>query len=351
MNTRNYFRLVAEGHPSAGRWAFALKPFLSAGSLFYRAGVSVHRSLYQVGMLKRHAFQLPVISVGNLVWGGAGKTPLVEHIARFYLNRAKTPLILARGYGEDESKELARKLPEARFGIGKDRFKAGGEALRSGPADVIILDDGFQHWRLHRNLDIVVINALNPFGNWSLIPHGILREPLAALKRASMIVLNDVNLKPRQELDRLKKTIREIAGGQAPFVEAYHEPLYFYRPYSRERLHPERLEGERVTSFSGIGTPRSFQMLLNHIGLKTARNFEFCDHHMYTEQELKEIRDMKESSGSEEIVTTEKDFFRCEELMNKIFRPLVLKVRLRFTSGEDVLARRLDELVQNGKMG
>ena len=350
MKTRNHFRLIAEGHPSAGKWVFLLRPFLSLGAFIYRIGLSVHRSLYQFGILKQRSFELPVISVGNVVWGGAGKTPLVEHIARFYLNRAKTPLILARGYGEDESKELARKLPEAKFGIGKDRFAAGREALHSGPADVIVLDDGFQHWPLARNLDIVVINVLNPFGNSSLIPRGILREPIASLKRASMIVLNDVNLKPRQELDQLKKTIRQIVGSEIPFVEAYHEPLYFYRPYSRERLAPERLEGERVTSFSGIGMPRSFQMLLNQIGLRTARNFEFCDHHMYTEQELKEIRAMKELSESEEIVTTEKDFFRCEELMNKIFRPLVLKVRLRFTGGEDVLARKLDELVQNGKV-
>lgn len=351
MQTRNYFRLVAEGHPTAGGWAFLLKPFLRIASFFYFVGLSVHQSLYQFGILKRQSFELPVISVGNVVWGGAGKTPLVEYIARFFMNRTKTPLILARGYGQDESKELARKLPEAKFGIGKDRFKAGRESLVSSPADVIILDDGFQHWALHRNLDIVVINVLNPFGNLSLIPSGILREPLASLKRASMIVLNDVNLKPRQELDRLRKSIRSVVGNQIPFIEAYHEPLYFYRPYSRERLSPDRLEGERVTSFSGIGTPRSFQMLLNQIGLKTARNFEFCDHHMYTEQELKEIRAMKEASESDEIVTTEKDFFRCEELMNKIFRPLVLKVRLRFTAGEDVLARRLDELLQNGKIG
>ena len=340
MRPRNYFRLLAEDQPYTNRWAWFWKPLLKLASWLYQVGLKFHRFLYAVGIFKRHQFDRPVISVGNITWGGNGKTPLVEYVARFYVNRRKTPLILARGYGQDESRALARQLPEAQLGIGKDRVQVGKKALAAHPADVIILDDGLQHWKIKRDLDIIAMNALNPFGNFSLIPRGILRESVDSLKRASVVVLTDVNLIPRKELEELKAKIYKLAP-KVDFVEAYREALYFYRPGSRERISVDRLQGDRVTSFSGIGTPRSFQMLLNQLGLKTILNFEFSDHHRFSESELKEIVEAKESSESEEIITTEKDFFRCEEAMKRIVKPLVLKVRLRLTTGESLLHQHL----------
>jgi len=196
-------------------------------------------------------------------------------------------------------------------------------------------------------LDIVVINVINPFGNFSLIPRGILRESIKSLKRASLIVLNGVNLLGRKDLEDLKSKIKS-AVGNVEFIEAFHEPLHFYRPHSGERIPVSRLQGERVTAFSGIGTPRSFQMLLNSIGVRTVRNFEFCDHHQFTNKELEEIKEMKELSKSDEIVTTEKDFLRSEAAIRKIIRPLVLKVRLRIMGGEPILRERLDKIIANG---
>ncbi|MBI4394712.1 MAG: tetraacyldisaccharide 4'-kinase [Candidatus Omnitrophica bacterium] len=340
MTLRNHFRLLAEDHPSVSGSAWFWKPILKVLSLFYWLGTKTRRLFYAIGLLKPRAFECPVISVGNLTWGGSGKTPLVEYLARFYLNRNNTPLILARGYGKDESQVLARQLQGANLAVGKNRFQAGERALAAHSADVIILDDGFQHWQIKRDLDIVVVNVLNPFGNFSLLPRGILREPLSSLKRTSVVVLTDVNLSSRKELEGLKTKIRKISP-QIEFVEAYREALYFYRPGSRERIQPSRLQHMRVTSFSGIGTPRSFQMLLNQLNLKTVRNFEFSDHHRYSERELKEILKVKETSESEEIVTTEKDFFRCEESIRKVLNPLVLKARLHLTNGEGLLHQYL----------
>ncbi len=350
MRLRNYFRLLAEDQPYASRWAWFWKPVLKLASVFYLVGLRFHCFLYEIGVLKQHRFNCPVISVGNMTWGGTGKTPLVEYIARFYINCRKTPLILARGYGQDENKLLAHQLPDAQFGIGEDRVQAAKRVLAARSVDAIILDDGFQHWRIKRDLDVVVMNAINPFGNFSLIPRGILREPSESLKRASIVVLTDVNLTPRKDLENLKVQIRTIAP-KMEFVEAYREALYFYRPGSRERIQVDRLQGERVTSFSGIGTPRSFQMLLNQLGLKTIRNFEFSDHHRFTEAELKEIVSAKESSESEEIITTEKDFFRCEEAMKKIVKPLVLKVRLHLTTGEGLLHQYLGRFTPAPRYG
>jgi tetraacyldisaccharide 4'-kinase len=329
MTLRNYFRLIAEERSSNGLWPWLWKPVLQLGSLFYKLGLFFHQKFYQLSILKRRGLQKPVISVGNITWGGTGKTPLVEYIARFYINRGNVPLILSRGYGKDETRALAKQLPEARLAIGGDRYQAAQTALAQKPADIMIMDDGFQHWAMKRDLDVVAVNVLNPFGNFFLIPRGILREPLTALKRAALIVLTDVNLTPRKE-----------------FIEAYREALYFYRPGNRERIQPTRLEGERVTTFSGIGTPRSFQMLLNQIGLKTVRNFEFSDHHPFTEYELKEILEAKEASKSDEIVTTEKDFYRSEESIRKTLNPLVLKTRLHLTTGETLLHQYLARFVQ-----
>jgi tetraacyldisaccharide 4'-kinase len=343
MTLRNHFRLIAEERSSGGAWFW--KPMLQLASLFYGLGLFFHQRFYQTGVLKRKAFQKSVISVGNITWGGTGKTPLVEYIARFYINRGNVPLILSRGYGRDETRVLAKQLPEAQVAIGKDRYQAAQAALAQKPADVIILDDGFQHWSIKRDLDVITINVLNPFGNFSLIPRGILREPLSALKRASLVVLTDVNLASRKELEGLKTKIRSYAP-KVEFVEAYREALYFYRPGNRERIQPVRLAGERVTTFSGIGTPRSFQMLLNQTGLKTVRNFEFSDHHPFKEKELKEILEAKEASKSGEIVTTEKDFYRSEEAIGKILNPLILKTRLHLTTGETLLHQYLARFAQ-----
>lgn len=349
MKLRNYFRLLAEDQPYVKNWSWFWKPILKIASLIYFLGLIIHRLLYKTGILKVKSLPCPVISIGNIVWGGTGKTPIVEYVGRFYLNRRKTPLILMRGYGVDENKQLAKQLPDAKFGVGPDRFQEAEKILKKGPVDVAILDDGFQHWKLKRDLDIVSINVLNPFGNYALIPRGILREPLSSLGRASIVVLTDVNLTPRKELEDLKVKIRSISP-KIEFIEAYREPLYFYRPESRERIQVGRLHGQRVTSFSGIGTPRSFQMLLNQIGLRTVRNFEYSDHHHYTDEELKEIVRVKEASESNEVITTEKDFYRCEKSMRHIVKPLILKVRLRLTTGEHILHQFLSRFTGSSEI-
>lgn len=350
MKLQTFFRLLVEAHVQAAGWVRGLKPILAAAAFFYGIGVGFHRWGYQAGLFRRRRLNHFVVSVGNITWGGTGKTPLVEYVARFYLGRGKTPLILARGYGEDESKELAHKLPDAVFGIGKDRFHEAKKALAHRPADVVILDDGFQHWAIERNLDIVVVNVLNPFGNFSLIPGGILREPIQSLRRASLVILNDVNLTSRKAIEGLKVKIRSVKP-DVQFVEAYHEPLYFYRPNSRFRVPPDRLRHQRVTAFSAVGTPRSFQLLLNRLEIKTVRHYEFSDHHRFTDAELKEVLRMKELSESDEVVTTEKDFFRCREAVTRILRPLVLKVRLRVLSGEALLHASLEKAISNGHSG
>ncbi|OGW81143.1 MAG: tetraacyldisaccharide 4'-kinase [Omnitrophica bacterium RIFCSPLOWO2_12_FULL_44_17] len=343
---------MAENRPtSGGVFCFLLKSIFNFASFFYGKGVQIHRLLYQKNIFKTESFEKTVISIGNLTWGGTGKTPMVEYIANYFITREKIPMILARGYGKDESKELANKLPAAQLGIGSDRVAVAKKILSKSSIDMILLDDGFQHWRIKRDFDIVLINALNPFGNLSILPRGILREPMSSLSRASFIILTDTNLVPRKETDFLKEKIRTF-NPPVEFAEACHEPVCFYRADSPHKQIPlDQLEGKRMTVFSGIGMPRSFQMILNRIGVKSVRNFEFDDHHMFLSRELEDIRKEKSLSRSEGSITTEKDYFRCPGRITQILNPYILKIHMRLISGEEEFQTRLDSFFEEGSHG
>ncbi len=347
MTLRNYVRLMIEGREK-GFLALLIRPFLKVLSVFYGAASEWKRGFYLRNPRKSESLPIPVVSVGNITWGGVGKTPITMHLGRFFLSERATPLILTRGYGSDEHHEYKAELPNALLGIGKNRTEIARDILKTHRPQVAIMDDGFQHWRLKRDLEIVVVNALNPFGNRELIPAGILRERPESLGRAHIIIFNDVNLLPRKNFEEIKKEVRALAP-KAELLEAQREPLYFYYANSRSRLELDKLRGKRVTTFSGVGTPRSFQLLIAQLGLKAARNFEFCDHHVFSEKELREVLEVKMSSESEQIITTEKDFFRCEESIKTILNPLILKTSLRIIVGDTILKDRLRRLL-NDKM-
>ena len=340
---KNYFRLLAEDQ-TVGLGEQFLKPLTAGLSYFYGGGVALLRRLYEGGVLPRKRLPFPVISIGNLTWGGTGKTPLVEYFARRVIERRKTPLVLTRGYGHDEIEQLRAHLPDARIGVGRERYRVARGISRKERIDVAILDDGFQHWNMMRDIEIVTVNALNPFGNGKLFPRGILREPREALRRASIVVLSHVNLVDAQTLTQLREQVHSLAP-QSLLAESCLEPLFLYRAKKRSRLAVEQLTSRRVATFSAVGNPRSFQSLLTHSGIKPARNFEFCDHHLFTRAELEEIRRVSEQSEVDEIITTEKDFYRAPELITEILDPLVLVTRLRIASGEEILTDRVFHLL------
>lgn len=340
---KNYFRLLAEDR-ERGLAAYFLKPVLALCAGVYGAGVFCVREFYRRGLLKKSKLPVPVISVGNLTWGGAGKTPFVEYLARKTSETRKTPLILTRGYSHDEVEQFRNNLPHVKLGVGKDRRAAAAAVIEKTPVDLAILDDGFQHWGLERDLEIVMVNALNPFGNGFLLPRGILREPLEALKRASVVIIIHANLVGAADLEKLRRKIAEVAP-LACMAEAVLVPLFFYRARKRQRVSIDRLENHRVTTFSGVGVPRSFQVLLSQVRIKTIRNFEFPDHHDFSAAELREIKKVSESSSVEEVITTEKDFYRSPKLITEILNPLILATKLRITSGEEMIHDRLFRLL------
>ncbi len=341
-SVKNYFRLLAEDQEN-GIAAKLLKPVASGLSYLYGGGVSFLQQFYQRGILPRRRLPFPVISVGNLTWGGTGKTPLVEYLARRVIERRKTPLVLTRGYGHDEIEQMKVHLPNLRIGVGKERYQvARGFKDR---IDVAILDDGFQHWKMARDIEIVTVNAMNPFGNGKLFPRGILREPREALRRASVIVLTHVNLVSPDQLSKLKDQIRGLSPSSF-IVDSYLEPLFFYRASKRSRVSLQQLMNRKVATFSAVGSPRSFQLLLTKLGIKPVRNFEFCDHHAFTTPELKEILEISQKNDAvEDVITTEKDFYRNPKEITEIVDPLVLAARLHIASGEEILADRVFRLL------
>ncbi len=342
-SVKNYFRLLAEDQET-GMTAQFLKPVATGLSFLYGSGISFMQHFYQKGLLPRKRLPFPVISVGNLTWGGTGKTPLVEYLARRVIERHKTPLVLTRGYGMDEIEQLKVHLPNVRIGVGKERYQVARGISRKERIDVAILDDGFQHWKMMRDIEIVTVNALNPFGNGKLFPRGVLREPREALRRASVVVLTHVNLIDPEHLAKLKDQIRQLSPSSF-LVESYLEPLFFYRAGKRTRLSLSQLAQKKVATFSAVGSPRSFQLLLAELDIKAVRNFEFCDHHPFTRRELEEIKEVSQRSGVNEIITTEKDFYRAPALITEILDPLVLATRLQIVSGEEILSDRVFRLL------
>lgn len=343
VRVKNYFRLVAEDR-QPGPVAACLRPVLGLVAFFYGCGVRLVRGLYEKGILRQKRLPFPVISVGNLTWGGTGKTPLVEYLARCVLDRRRTPLILTCGYSMDEVEQLRAHVPGARLGIGKERYGIACGISRKERIDLSILDDGLQHWKVARDVEIVTVNALNPFGNGKLFPRGVLREPLSSLERATVIVLTHINLLMPKELEALRDRIQKLAP-KSFLVEAYLEPLFFYRARRRNRMSLEQLQNQRVATFSAVASPRSFQLLLSQVGVKPVRNFEFCDHHAFTRPELEEILRISEKGEVDEIVTTEKDFYRSPQTITEMMDPLVLATRLQIFSGEEILTDRIFRLL------
>ncbi len=341
---RDYFRRLAEGYEN-GFVSKMVLPLLDVASGIYGVASGTTRNFYEKSILKPKQLPFPVISIGNLTWGGTGKTPLVEYVARRITERQRTPLILTRGYGKDEVEQYRQHMPRAVIGVGKNRVQVADEIIQKQKVDAAILDDGMQHWPIRRDFEIVTLSALNPFGNGKLIPRGILREPVAQLRRASAVVITHSDLIAVKELHELKEMVHQKAP-EAVIAEAYLEPLFFYRAKKKARVPITKLQGQKVTTFSGLGSPRSFRLLLSKMKIKAVRNFEFSDHHVFTEKELKEIKEVSDTAYIEEIVTTEKDFFRSPAMISEILNPLILAARMRIHSGEEEFNRRLLKVLE-----
>ncbi len=294
-------------------------------SWLYGAGVWIRNQAFDSGIFRSVSVAVPVISVGNITTGGSGKTPLVEYIARYFMASGRRVGIVSRGYGRtssgvvtvadghtvlvggdqggDEPVELARKLPHAVVVVGERRVEAARVAIEDFHVEVILLDDGFQHRYIRRDMDIVVLRHPEITLSDDLLPAGRKREPNRALRRAHVMALNRAG-DQQVALGLTDKYFRGTAIGLR------YDIAGFDRVDGQESLPTSSARGRVVHAFSGIGDPDSFEADLTQLGLVVQRHTRFGDHHKFTDGELSRIMREASQRGVPMVVTTEKDLAR-----------------------------------------
>jgi tetraacyldisaccharide 4'-kinase len=302
-------------------------------SLLYGFAVLLRLGLYKIGFFRQKRLPKPVIAVGNITLGGTGKTPTVMQIASVLLRQGKHPVVISRGYGRaDESAILIvsdgdRVLATARAGgdepvlmasrlagvpvvVGSNRFNAGLLAHKKFNNDAVILDDAFQHRGLHRDLDIVLVDAADPFGSGRLFPAGILREPLSGLSRAHAVLIT--NIDRSNDPEALKKKIGQYT--KARIFTSRQVPSGLVNITSGESRGLSVLQHANVLAFAGIARPVSFVSMLRSLGAAVKAEFAYPDHYQYKESDLVRIFEESASRHVNLIVTTEKDAVRLKSL-------------------------------------
>lgn len=364
---RRLWAADASGHP--------LVRLLAPVSLLVQGAVSLRNGFYDTGVVAPEKLPCGVISVGNITVGGTGKTPLVIHLARSLRARGLRPAVLTRGYGGksrvpvqvvsdgrsvllgyeqagDEAVLMARALPGIPVIAGADRRTTGRHAVAAFGSDPVILDDGFQHRALFRNVDIVLLAGASPFGNGRLLPAGPLREPVRGLRRAHLVILTGTDDSaagcspvPRHaDLFSLTGCGVQEAGDMTVF-RASHRPSALRRGEAGRTADPELLRGKRICAFSGIGAPERFRATLAALGADVAAFLPFPDHHRYGSADLTAIDERAGACRAEEIVTTEKDAVRLGAFPSFLEKILILEITIVVETGqrslEDAVLERL----------
>ena len=325
-----------------------LVELLRVPAAVFAGGVALRSFLYDRGWLPVERLATPVISVGNLSSGGTGKTPMVAWLAGQLRRRGLRAGVLSRGYGaapgglNDEGLELARRLADLPQVQDRDRA-AGGRRLEGRGVDVILLDDGFQHRRLQRDLDLVLVDCTRPFGLApptaggapvrALLPRGLLREPLSALRRADAVVLTRVDAVSEEEREELARCLERASPG-TPRVEATHVVHRIRTPDARDGAGLGALQGRAVDLVSAIGNPEAFERTVRALGGVVVEHRILPDHHSYEARDLAGL-------GARPLVTTAKDAVKLERFALPLW---VVEVELEMRAGAELLSALLDAL-------
>jgi len=335
-----------------------LLPLLVPLSWLYGGIIRFRNLLYDWGILTVHWVPAPVVSVGNLTVGGTGKTPIVILLSQLYKTHGKRVGILTRGYGRvskesilvlgsesevtpekigDEPYLIFKNLKGIPLAVDKNRWKGGLALWRKEPVDVFLLDDGFQYRAISKQIEIAVLDATRPFGNGHVLPAGWLREPLSALKRASLIWFTRVD--EARNLDEVLRQLRAVT--RVPVVQSVHKPEEFSQVDRSEQNPPGFFAGRPVAAFSAIGNPESFRNTLEKLNVDLKYFKTFPDHHRFTERDSTLIRRQAKNRGAEYILCTEKDAVKLEKIAPDFW---FLKISIQIVRGEENLLDLLPNL-------
>ncbi|MGV3755557.1 MAG: tetraacyldisaccharide 4'-kinase [Verrucomicrobiota bacterium] len=351
-----------------GKRATTVRMLLYGMSKVFEGIVKARKFLYDVRILRDTTLGIQVIAVGNITAGGTGKTPVVEKFARELQDQGRKVAILSRGYRSkppplrrrlinkilfreeatpprvvsdgksllldsetagDEPYMLASNLKDVVVLVDKDRVKSGRYAIQKFGCDILLLDDGFQYWKLRgRRKDIVLIDCQQPFGNEHMLPRGTLREPPPHLARASVIFLT----KSDGNTAELRKRIAKY-NPTAGIIECVHHPLYFEDVFTGERHGLDFLKGRRVASFSAIAQPESFEQSLVKLGAELVYTKSYADHHRFTQQEVLNAINRSKKRQAEMIITTQKDAVRFPKIDRRDLPIYFMRVEIKILSG------------------
>jgi len=351
----NLFRRLQGGQGAGPEPGPVVRAGAAVLARLYGLGARGRRALYARGLFQARRLPAPVVSVGNLTVGGAGKTPVVACLARLWQDRGKRVAILSRGYGGqsrgvacisdgqntykkppevgEEPYWLARTLPGVAVYTGACRYAAGMAAWEEFKPDLFLLDDGFQHFQLHRDLDLVLLDAASPFGNHRLLPRGPLREPITSLAAAQGLILTRFDPERHQaQLAAIHRAFPDktvLTASIAPVrVTAY--------PGGRAEA-PAALRHRALTAFAGLARPEVFADTLQELGVDLKGFRIFPDHHAYSQEELASLTEAARALGAEGLVTTGKDWARLGERWDGEVALWVLEVEARLAEPERVL--------------
>ena len=346
------------------------RAFLFGGSKVFQAAIKLRRWLYNVRIFRDKTLGVQVIAIGNLTLGGTGKTPVVEKFARELRDAGRTVAILSRGYRSkppplherllnqlflrtdttpprvvsdgksllldsemagDEPYMLASNLKDVVVLVDKNRVKSGRYAIEKFGCDTLLLDDGFQYWKLQgRRQDIVLIDRQQPFGTERLIPRGNLREPPSHLARASVIFIT----KSDGNTAELRQRIAQF-NPTAGIIECVHHPLYLEDVFTGQRVGLELLKGRKVASLSGIEQPGSFEDSLVRLGAELVFSKRFVDHHRFTQMDVLKAINRSKKRQAEMIITTQKDAVRFPKIDRRDLPIYFMRVEIKILRGAD----------------
>jgi tetraacyldisaccharide 4'-kinase len=324
--------------------ALLLKCFLRFLSWIYGFAVRIVDWCYISGIRRVHKASVPVVSVGNITLGGTGKTPFAVFLALYLERKGKKPSVLTRGYGSDERRMLVDELPDIPVFVGQDRVKSAKAAANDG-RDVLVLDDGFQHKRIARDLDILMLDSESLFGNGALFPRGVLREPIPTIKRADILVLSKID-----KIDEAKKKeLMHELGSIAPeklIVTSRHKPVCF-NDVTGAAYPVDYFKDEKILVFSGIADPGYLAASLKTLGADVALELNFADHHTYTQRDIGTIYKAVLDRKIEKIVTTKKDYVKLQHLDTSYFEEklFILDIEIEIVDNREAFFARLDSVI------
>ena len=358
---------VISGHRQ-DRKASLIRGVLYVLSLVFKVAIKCRRALYNLRLMRDATLGVQVIAVGNLTVGGTGKTPVVEKFARELQDAGRKVAILSRGYRSkprplherllnklllrqditppkvvsdgqsllldsessgDEPYMLASNLRDVVVLVDKDRVKSGRYAIQKFGCDTLLLDDGFQYWKLRgRRHDVVLIDYQDPFGNGHLLPRGTLREPPSHLGRAHTIFITKIDGSTQE----LRKRIQKI-NSKAGIIECVHHPLFFEDLFTGEQLPLEHVQHRRLATISGIAQPESFEQSLIRLGNQIVYQRRFADHHRYTQQEVLDVINRGVKRQAEILITTQKDAVRFPKLDRRDLPIYFMRVEIKIIEG------------------